>query len=86
MYSNRNDKCHFGDSGFDTAIIDLNGEYGMTQHSMAIEINDLQEGENILKALQSEKFNNLKIVVYFHNMLLTGIYLKHSKEIGGKNM
>ena len=67
MYSNRNDKGHFGipkvifgDSGFDTAVIDLNGEYGMTQHSMAIEINDLQEGENILKALLSEKFNNLK--------------------------
>lgn len=67
MWSNRNDKGHFGipkvifgDTGFDTAIIDLKGEYGMTQHSMAIEINDLQEGENILKALQSEKFNNLK--------------------------
>ena len=32
----------------------------LTQHSMAIEINYLQEGENILKALQPEKFNNLK--------------------------
>jgi len=66
-YSNCNDRGHFGipkvifgDSGFYTAIIDLNGEYGMTQHSMAIEINNLQEGENILKALKSDKFKNVK--------------------------
>ena len=67
VYSNCNDRGHFGiskvifgDSGFETAIIDLKGEFGMTHHSMAIEIKDLQEGEHILKALQSKKFNNLK--------------------------
>lgn len=67
MYSNCNNRGHFGipkvifgDSGCDTAIIDLKGEYGMTQHSMGIEIKDLEEGENILKALKSEKFNKIK--------------------------
>jgi hypothetical protein len=74
MYSNRNDKGHFGipkvifgESGVYNAIIDLNGEYGITHGAMGIQINDLEEGENILQALQSEKFNKIIKSMMFGN-------------------
>jgi hypothetical protein len=62
-YSSRNDKGHFGipkvifgDSGIYDVIIDMNGEFGMTQHSMAIQVTNLEEAENIKKVLLSKKF------------------------------
>lgn len=66
MYSNVNNKGHFGiskvifgDSGINSPIIDMEGNYGMTQHAMAIQIKDQEEGKNIIKAIQSEKFNQV---------------------------
>lgn len=74
MYSNRNDKGHFGipkvifgESGIYNAIIDLNGEYGITHGAMGIHINDLEEGVNILQALKSEKFNKIIKSMMFGN-------------------
>jgi hypothetical protein len=64
MYSKINTNGHFGVSkiifgdSYINPIIDINGEYGMTQHAMAIKIDDIIEGENIKKAITSEKFNN----------------------------
>lgn len=65
MYSNVNNKGHFGiskviigETGYDNAIMDLEGEYGMTQDSFGILIDNIQEGENILKSLKSDKFKN----------------------------
>ena len=65
VWSNRNDNGHygikkiiFGDSGINNPIIDIDGKYGMTQHSMALIINNLEEGEklsNILCSLVFEK-------------------------------
>ena len=56
MYSNCNDKGHFGiskiifgESGIYNSIIDIKGIYGMTQGAMAIKINDLEEGDEIKK-------------------------------------
>lgn len=65
-YSSRNDNGHFGvskiifgDSGIYKAIIDIEGKYGMTEHSMAICIDSLNEGLEIKKAIESEMFTKI---------------------------
>jgi len=62
-YSSRNDNGHFGipkvifgESGINEVIIDMNGEYGMTQGAMAIEVNTKEEAEDLKKCLMSENF------------------------------
>lgn len=74
MYSSRNDKGHFGvskvifgESGIGDVIIDINGEYGMTQCAMAIKIKDVEEGEVIKQVLLSEKFNGFLKTVMWSN-------------------
>jgi len=64
QYSNVNNRGHFGiakvifgDGGIQNPIIDMEGKYGMTHHSMGIQIESQEEGENICKALKSAKFN-----------------------------
>jgi superfamily II DNA or RNA helicase len=72
MYSSRNDNGHFGipkvifgDSGIYDVIIDFEGKYGMTQHSMALVVSSIEEAQNIKKALMSDKFNEfLKSVMW----------------------
>ena len=66
MYSNVNNRGHFGiskiifgDSGIKTPIIDTEGEFGMTHHSMGIQISSFNEGNEILKAIQSQKFSSI---------------------------
>ena len=66
MYSNINTNGHFniskiifGDSGINNAVIDIEGNYGMTQHSMGIEINDINEGKNLKKVLESPEFKKV---------------------------
>jgi hypothetical protein len=66
MYSSKNDKGHFGikkvifgDSGIYNSIIDMEGKYGMTQHSMAIQIKNKNEGNEIKKVLDSEEFKKI---------------------------
>jgi hypothetical protein len=66
MYSSVNNKGHFGipkvifgDSGISNSIIDINGDYGMTQHAIAIEIKDIAEGENIKRVIDSNKFKEI---------------------------
>jgi hypothetical protein len=55
MYSSLNDRGHFGvskiifgDTGIYNPVIDIDGIYGMTQHSMAIKINNNIHGCNVL--------------------------------------
>jgi hypothetical protein len=62
-YSSRKDNGHFGvpkvifgESGINDVIIDMNGEYGMTQGAMGIEVNTKREAEDLKKCLMSEKF------------------------------
>lgn len=72
MYSSRNDRGHFGvpkvifgDSGIYDVIVDMDGEYGMTQHSMGIKCDSIEEALLIKKVLVSEKFENfLKSVIW----------------------
>jgi len=66
MYSTVNDRGHFGvskvifgESGIYNPIIDINGNYGMTHGSMAIQVDNLEEALNICKAITSKKFNEI---------------------------
>lgn len=66
MYSSKNDLGHygiskiiFGDSGINDAIIDINGDYGMTQHAMAIKIDNIDEGLKIKKCIETDKFKEI---------------------------
>ena len=65
IYSNCNDKGHFGiskvifgQSNCENPYIDMTGKYGMSEHSMAIKVSSSKESKNIEKCLKSEKFNN----------------------------
>jgi hypothetical protein len=64
MYSKVNDRGHFGvskvifgDSGIYNPVIDMDGKYGMTQHSMAIQVDNLEEATYISKVIESDKFD-----------------------------
>lgn len=66
VWSNRNDngffgvkKIIFGDSGINNPIIDIEGTYGMTQHAMAIVIDDIKEGNKISNVLCSSNFGKV---------------------------
>lgn len=66
VWSNRNDNGHygvkkviFGDSGINNPIIDMDGKYGMTQHAMALIIDDIKEGEKLSKVLCSSIFEKI---------------------------
>ena len=66
MYSKINTNGHFGiskvifgETGINNAIIDINGEYGMTQHSIGIKIDTLEEGEEIKEIIESIKFKDI---------------------------
>ena len=66
MYSTVNDRGHFGvskvifgDSGIYNPVIDMEGKYGMTQHSMAIKVENLEEATNISKVIESRKFDKI---------------------------
>jgi hypothetical protein len=52
-------KVIFGESGIFEPILDLDGTYGLTHCAMAIQISDLEEGEKIVAALKSDKFDDL---------------------------
>lgn len=65
-YSSVNDKgmfgvskVIFGDSGINEVIIDMDGKYGMTEHSIALIIDLENEGMAIQKCLLSIQFNNI---------------------------
>jgi hypothetical protein len=58
MYSNRNDKGHFGvskvifgESGIYDPVIDMVGTYGMTHGAMAIQVSSVKEANEIKKIL-----------------------------------
>ena len=52
-------KVIFGDSGIYNPIIDIDGKYGMTQHAMALVIDDSEEGEKLSKVLCSSVFGKI---------------------------
>jgi hypothetical protein len=63
MYSNTNNNGHFGiskvifgDSGITNPVIDMKGEFGMTQHAMGIQVSSEEEANLVRQALMSKKF------------------------------
>ena len=52
-------KVIFGTAGINEPLNDVNGEYGMTEHAMAIKYQTKNEGENIVKCLKSDSFKKL---------------------------
>ena len=91
-YSNCNDKGHFGvskvifgEAGINHVIIDSNGKYGMTQGAIGIKINDVVEGNNIKKALLSEKFKIvLKACMWGNFRIETRIFKYFKKDFWKK--
>lgn len=66
MYSSINNKgmfgvpkIIFGDSGQYNVVADLEGVYGMTHHSMGIEIRDIEECNKLIDCLQSDSFSQM---------------------------
>jgi len=66
VWSNKNDngfygikKVIFGDSGINNPIIDIEGKYAMSQHAMAIIIDDYEEGIKLSKVLCSSMFDKI---------------------------
>jgi len=66
IYSEFNDKGHFGiskvifgESGIYNPVIDMEGNYGMTQHSMAIQVDTLEEAISISKFIESDTFRKI---------------------------
>jgi len=49
-------KVIFGETGIYNAIIDIDGNYGMTQQSMGIKINSVSEGIKLKNILESKTF------------------------------
>jgi hypothetical protein len=77
MYSSCNDKGHFGVSkvifgqtGINDVVIDIEGKYGMTEHAMAIQVNDLEEAKNLKKVLLSDKFKSILVSTMFSNFMI----------------
>ena len=48
-------KVIFGDSGINEPIVDIEGCYGMTQHAMAIRVENIDEANQLCKSLKSDK-------------------------------
>jgi Eco57I restriction-modification methylase len=87
MYSNVNNRGHFGiskiifgESGINVPVIDMEGAYGMTEGAFAIQIQDVEEGENISKALQSQKFNEILKSTMFSSFRIDSSVFKEFKK------
>ncbi|NBN99624.1 MAG: hypothetical protein EBV19_10370 [Flavobacteriia bacterium] len=52
-------KVIFGQVGFMNSFIDKDGEYGLTEHAMAISFSSIENGEDINKFLQSDHFRDI---------------------------
>ena len=52
-------KVIFGEGGIHHCIVDIKGEYGMTHGAMAIQVNNIEEGNLRRAILLSETFKKL---------------------------
>lgn len=66
IYSSINNKGHFGiskvvfgDNGLNDAIIDVEGNYGMSENSMAIQVDNIEEATATRTALLNPQFKEL---------------------------
>jgi len=88
MYSKFNNKGHFGvpkviigEAGINDIIVDINGEYGLTNGAIGIEITNIEYGTNIKNALQSKLFNNvLKSCLFSSYRIDWNIFTEFKKD------
>jgi hypothetical protein len=73
-------KIIFGESGINDVIIDMKGEYGMTQEAIGIKINTLNEGINIKKCIESDKFKQLLNACSWSNFRIDWRMFKYFKK------
>ena len=88
MYSKINNKGHFGipkviigEAGINDIIIDIDGEYGLTNGAIGIKITNIEYGMNIKNALQSKMFNNvLKSCLFSSYRIDWNIFTEFKKD------
>ena len=61
------------------AIIDITGSLGMTQHAMAIEVKNMEEGKQLKAALESESFTEVLKSLSFSNFQIDWRIFKYFK-------
>jgi len=86
-YTSRTDKGHFGipkimfgESGINDCIIDVKGEYGMTQQAMALPIKDHKDGLKAKEYLMSEDFKNILNACSWSNFRIDWRMFTYFKE------
>jgi len=77
MYSNVNDrgmfgvpKVVFGRTGYQNGIIDWHGQYGLTEHAIAIPFHHLQEAAEILAFTKSSRFKEMMDACSWSNFMI----------------
>lgn len=77
LYSNTNKNGHFGiskvifgQSNSKNPFADIDGKYGMSEHSMAIQISSKDEALNIVKTFQNPKFQSILLSCSWSNYML----------------
>lgn len=86
-YSSKNDKGHFGiskvifgDSGINDVVIDIDGEFGMTQHAMALPVDNHEDALSAKQYLMSEKFSNILDACSWSNFQIDWRMFTYFKE------
>ena len=85
-------KVIFGDSGINNVLIDLEGNYGMTQHAIGIKVKNSKEAELYKKALESVEFKEVLDALSYSNYQINWRMFKYFKpdfyniifSLGGK--
>ena len=87
MYSNVNDKGHFGiskviigEAGINDIIVDMDGQYGLTNGAMGIEVSNIEEATNIQNALKSTLFKKILIGCLFSSYRIDWNLFKEFKH------
>lgn len=72
-------KVIFGDSGINNVLIDLEGNYGMTQHAIGIKVKNSKEAELYKKALESVEFKEILDALSYSNYQINWRMFKYFK-------
>jgi hypothetical protein len=77
LYSNTNKNGHFGiskvifgQSNSKNPLVDMDGKYGMAEHSIAIQIYSKEEAENIVKVFQNPEFQSILSSCSWSNFMI----------------
>lgn len=73
-------KVIFGDSGIYDVIIDIDGQYGMTQHAIGLKVADINEATLLKTALESAKFNDVIDALSFSSFQIDWVIFTYFKK------